>query len=97
MDVKHRAETLLEFRQVGMVFRDGGGRPVQALDDVSFSVRRGEFVSVLGPSGCGKSTILRLAAGLEGATSGEVHYGGSVVSGPDRRRGLVFQSYNVFP
>jgi NitT/TauT family transport system ATP-binding protein len=51
---------------------------------------------MLGPSGCGKSTILRLAAGLEVPTSGEVLYDGQSLKGPGRRRGFVFQSYNCF-
>lgn len=58
----------LEFRHVSMVFPDG----THAIDDVSFGVRPGEFVTVVGPSGCGKSTLLRIASGLNPATSGEV-------------------------
>jgi NitT/TauT family transport system ATP-binding protein len=80
-----------------MEFSTDGATTVQALQDISFSVGRGEFLSVLGPSGCGKSTILRLAAGLETPTRGEVAMEGKVIQGPDRRRGLVFQSYSVFP
>jgi len=87
---------LLQFTKVNMYFT-GSPRAVHALHDVTFALKRGEFLSVLGPSGCGKSTLLRLAAGLEVPTSGEVLYDGRLLDGPDRRRGFVFQSYNVFP
>jgi iron(III) transport system ATP-binding protein len=71
-----------------------------ALDRVSFSAARGEFISVLGPSGCGKTTLLRVIAGLEPQTGGEIHIGGREVSRlPVSRRnvGIVFQSYALFP
>lgn len=77
---------------------------VVAVDDVSFSVKRGEFVTLLGPSGCGKTTTLRVIAGLEKPTSGTVHIGGKLVSGegrfvpPEARDlGMVFQSYAIWP
>lgn len=80
-----------------MEFSTDGASPIQALQGINFPVGRGEFLSVLGPSGCGKSTILRLAAGLEFPTKGEVTFEGMKTRGPDRKRGFVFQSYNVFP
>jgi NitT/TauT family transport system ATP-binding protein len=70
---------------------------VQALLPTSFSVGDGEFVSLLGPSGCGKSTTLGVIAGLEEATGGEVLLDGARVTGPGRDRGMVFQSYTLFP
>ncbi|MGI8387257.1 ABC transporter ATP-binding protein [Robertmurraya sp. P23] len=69
----------------------------QALEDVSLYVKNEEFVSILGPSGCGKSTILRILAGLEEATSGSVKVSGEEVQGPSVKRGMVFQSYTLFP
>lgn len=90
-------DNLLQFNDVDMEFTTDGASPVHALQDINFSVGRGEFLSVLGPSGCGKSTILRLAAGLEFPTKGDVIYDGNLTLGPDRKRGLVFQSYSVFP
>jgi NitT/TauT family transport system ATP-binding protein len=60
-------------------------------------VERHEFVVFLGPSGCGKSTLLRMVGGLETPTSGAIRLEGSAVGSPDRRRGMVFQSYSSFP
>ena len=71
-----------------------------AVRDVSFEVRRGEFFSLLGPSGCGKSTLLRMIAGFEDATSGSLRLDGVDVAGvPPYRRAVntVFQSYALFP
>ena len=73
---------------------------VVAVDDVSLSVERGEFFSFLGPSGCGKTTSLRLIAGFEQPTEGDVHIGGvSVVGVPPHKRpvNMVFQHYALFP
>ena len=70
---------------------------VTALDDVSFSVHKRELMCVIGPSGCGKSTLVRILAGLETASEGEVLVGGTPVSGPGPDRGMVFQGYTLFP
>jgi putative spermidine/putrescine transport system ATP-binding protein len=75
----------------------GGAR---GLDGIDLVIEPGEFVALLGPSGCGKTTALRVLAGLETSTGGEVLVDGSDVSGvPARRRdiGMVFQSYSLFP
>jgi spermidine/putrescine ABC transporter ATP-binding subunit len=74
--------------------------PVKAVDDVSFSIGRGEFFSLLGPSGCGKTTLLRLLAGLDQPTSGGIFIDGQDMSRvPANRRptNMVFQSYAIFP
>lgn len=71
-----------------------------AVDDVSFDVARGSFFSILGPSGCGKTTLLRMIAGFEGPTSGEIVIGGrSMLGVPPNRRpvNLVFQHLALFP
>ncbi len=73
------------------------GKATQALVPTSFDVEDGEFVSLVGPSGCGKSTILYIVAGLEEASGGEVLLDGRTIDGPGPERGLVCQSYNLFP
>ena len=70
---------------------------VTALKDVSFSVHKRELMCVIGPSGCGKSTLVRILAGLETATAGEVRVYGETVHGPGQDRGMVFQGYTLFP
>ncbi|MCC6176999.1 MAG: ABC transporter ATP-binding protein [Chloroflexi bacterium] len=75
----------------------GGVQHVRALDDVTFEVRAGEFVSILGPSGCGKTTTLRILAGLADYTEGAVTVHGARVTGPGRDRAVVFQQFNLFP
>lgn len=82
--------------QVGKVFNSKGGEMV-ALDRTSFKVKEGEFITILGPSGCGKSTILRIVAGLEEPSSGHVYLDGHEVKGPGPDRGMVFQSYTLYP
>lgn len=71
--------------------------PVTALEDISFTARQGEFVSVVGPSGCGKTTLLKILAGLVRATSGVVRLAGSDVDGPRRDIGMVFQHATLLP
>src|SRR5919202_121443 len=77
----------------------GRGRtpPTLALQPTSVTVAPGEFVAILGPSGCGKSTLLRIVAGLDTPTAGAVALDGAPVTGPGPDRGMVFQSYTLFP
>jgi NitT/TauT family transport system ATP-binding protein len=70
---------------------------LQVLDDVSFTIAEGQFVSLLGPSGCGKTTVLNLAAGLDRPTSGGIYVDGKRVVGPGLDRGVVFQEFALFP
>ena len=74
-----------------------GGEPVTALQPTSVAVAENDFVTILGPSGCGKSTLLRIVAGLDRPSGGRVLLDGSAVSGPGPERGMVFQSYTLFP
>ncbi len=90
------ATTKLVIDNVGKVFSSKTG-PVVALDQTSFTVAEGEFVTILGPSGCGKSTILRVVAGLEEPSSGHVFLDGKEIKGPGPDRGMVFQSYTLYP
>jgi NitT/TauT family transport system ATP-binding protein len=70
---------------------------LEALRGIELNVERGEFISVVGPSGCGKTTFLRIVAGLEGATSGDVRLDGRVVREPGGDRGFVFQNDSLLP
>ncbi|KUY72451.1 ABC transporter ATP-binding protein [Burkholderia sp. RF4-BP95] len=89
-------DVILDVRHVGKRFATPQGECV-ALDDISFRTHRREFVCVIGPSGCGKSTLIRILAGLETQTSGEVLLDGKPVQGPGADRGMVFQGYTLFP
>jgi NitT/TauT family transport system ATP-binding protein/sulfonate transport system ATP-binding protein len=74
-----------------------GGPPTQALLPTSIAVADNDFITILGPSGCGKSTLLRIVAGLDAPSSGRVELDGRAVSAPGADRGMVFQSYTLFP
>jgi NitT/TauT family transport system ATP-binding protein len=77
---------------------EGEAQFVRALDEVSLSVAKGEFIALLGPSGCGKSTLLNIVGGLLSATRGEVRVGGVAVKGPlPRDIAFVFQESTLFP
>ncbi len=74
-----------------------GGAPTLALQATSMNVAENDFITILGPSGCGKSTLLRIVAGLDQQSSGEVLLDGKRITGPGADRGMVFQSYTLFP
>lgn len=86
----------LEVRELQASFRGLYG-DLDALCDVSFTVARGEFVTLIGPSGCGKSTLLRIVAGLLTPSAGEVLLEGQPLTSPTRRVGLVFQQPTLLP
>ncbi|HEX7074577.1 MAG TPA: ABC transporter ATP-binding protein [Hyphomicrobiaceae bacterium] len=79
--------------------RDGWNRTryLRVFEDISFTVRDGEFVSIIGSSGCGKSTLLSIAGGLSEPTGGAVYVDGNQVKGPGLDRGIVFQEFALFP
>ena len=90
--------TLITIDHVSRLYGDANGRgAVKALDDVSISVKRNEFLCLLGPSGCGKSTLLNMIAGFDRPTSGTVSVGGQQVSAPGADRGFVFQQPTLMP
>ena len=84
------------FENVSMEFPTAGG-PLRVVDDVSYRVGDGEFVSIIGPSGCGKTTTMNLVAGFANPTKGRVLLDGVPVAGPGPDRGVIFQEYGVFP
>ena len=77
------------------VTKSFGAVPVVSSTDLS--IARYSFVVFLGPSGCGKTTLMRMVGGLDSPSSGTIRLDGEVVTAPDRRRGMVFQSYSSFP
>ena len=93
------SEIAIEVRNAVKAFGQGG-TAVRALDDVSVDIRKGEFFTLLGPSGCGKTTLLRLIAGFESPTSGQIRLDGQDITHlPPNKRPVntVFQSYALFP
>ncbi|MCW6536438.1 ABC transporter ATP-binding protein [Sphingomonas lycopersici] len=74
-----------------------GGEPRRVLDNISLSVKAGEFVSIVGASGCGKSTLLRLIVGLDADYSGEIRLDGNRIASTSLDRGIVFQDHRLFP
>ena len=86
----------IDVRNLSVSF-DVGGKPMVALDRLSFSVRPGEFVCLLGTSGCGKSTVLNVIAGFIPPTQGEVVVDSWTIQGPGPDRGMVFQGHALFP
>jgi NitT/TauT family transport system ATP-binding protein len=90
------AEPLLAIDRVAKRFPTREGL-ITAVDDVSFSVREGEFVSIIGPSGCGKSTLFNILGGLLGRYEGNVTIAGERISGPHPQIGMVFQEESTFP
>ena len=91
------AQPILSLSGVGKTYRSDNGDATHVLDDVSLDVAEGEFVAILGFSGAGKTTLISAIAGLVEPDEGAITLRGEPVSGPDKDRGLVFQSYSLFP
>ena len=89
-------QTYVKVESVSKVFDTFSGDRIVAIEDISFDIRSGEFISILGPSGCGKSTLLRIIAGLLKQTGGTVTVGGNPVQGPIKGIGFVFQRPVLF-
>ncbi len=83
-------------QNLNMIFKSPKGETVHALKDISFSLKKGELLTVLGPSGCGKTTLLNIAAGFLRPTSGNISLGNNEINGPGVERGMVFQQGALF-
>jgi NitT/TauT family transport system ATP-binding protein len=92
-----RAAVKLRIEDVALRFTPRRGAPVTALERISLDVRDKEFSVIVGPSGCGKTSLLRLVAGLIEPTEGAIWLDEQRITGPGRDRGMVFQSYTLFP
>ncbi len=93
----HPIEPFLKLSRISKSFVSDDGETTPVIDNVSMDVSVGEFVVFLGPSGCGKTTLMRIVGGLETSNDGEVLLSGEKVTGPDRKKGMVFQAYTSFP
>jgi NitT/TauT family transport system ATP-binding protein len=78
-------------------FVKNGKETVDSLLDINVEIRDGEFICILGPSGCGKTTLLRIIAGLESPTSGQVLIDGTAIERPNPKLGMIFQDYSLYP
>src|SRR3984893_5204020 len=87
---------ILDVQHLNKVFASGP-RSTTALNDINFCTHRREFLCIVGPSGCGKTTLVRILAGLEEKSSGQVLLQGKAVTEPGSDRGMVFQGYTLFP
>ena len=90
------ASGILEIKNVSKVFHTKE-KDVKAIDGVSFTVNRGEFISIIGPSGCGKTTLLRLIMGIEKDYEGDILLNGKRIEKPGIDRGVVFQDHRLLP
>ena len=90
------APVRIAFDRVSVDFPTSHG-PMRVLDDVSFDIRNGEFVSIIGPSGCGKTTMMNIVGGFVAPSQGSVLLDGQPVRAPGPDRGVIFQEYGVFP
>ena len=86
----------IEIKNINKSF-DGRGKNLSVLENINLNINDGELVCLLGPSGCGKTTLLRLIAGLDHPTSGEIVANGEVVEKPSGDRAVIFQQYSLFP
>src|SRR5712691_5375884 len=86
----------VQVEHLTMVYPGRGGGVI-ALDDITLNVDDGQFAAIVGASGCGKSTLLNIVGGLVTPTTGEVTLDGRPILGPGADRGMVFQSYTLYP
>jgi NitT/TauT family transport system ATP-binding protein len=87
---------LAKFDHVSLAFDTPDG-PLEVVDDVTYDIYGGDFVSVIGPSGCGKTTMMSMLAGFQKPTAGAVMFEDKPIVGPGPERGVIFQEYGVFP
>lgn len=87
----------IEVKNINKSFQSKKTDKLSVLEDINLTINDGELVCLLGPSGCGKTTLLRLIAGLDYPTSGEIVAKGDVVKKPSGDRAVIFQQYSLFP
>jgi NitT/TauT family transport system ATP-binding protein len=87
----------LKVEEITKVFTNKNGETLTVLKNFNMQVADGEFVCIVGPSGCGKTTLLRIIAGLEAATGGNIYVDGKIMNTPTPKKGMVFQEFALFP
>ena len=87
----------IEVKNINKSFEGKKSDKLSVLENINVHIDDGELVCLLGPSGCGKTTLLRLIAGLDNPTSGEIVANGEVVKNPSGDRAVIFQQYSLFP
>ena len=87
----------IEVKNINKSFKSKKTDHLSVLEDINLTINDGELVCLLGPSGCGKTTLLRLIAGLDHPTSGEIIANGEKVTEPSGDRAVIFQQYSLFP
>lgn len=92
----HVASSKIRAEHIDKVYKTGK-KSVAAIEDVSIDIQDNDFVCIVGPSGCGKSTLLRMLAGLDFPSAGDIIVNDRKVTGPGPDRGMVFQTYTLFP
>lgn len=88
---------MLEIKNISKSFVQPDGSNIEAVADISLDVKRDDFVAIVGPSGCGKTTILKLIAGLERPTGGQLVFEDKKIISASQERGIVFQHFSSFP
>lgn len=92
----HVASSKIIAEHIDKIYKSGK-KEIKAIDDVTIDIQDNDFVCIVGPSGCGKSTILHMLAGLDFPTEGQIIMNDRRITGPGPDRGMVFQSYTLFP
>lgn len=87
----------LKAEHIGKSFVTSKGEQIEAIGDITFSIRDEEFVCIVGPSGCGKTTLLRIIAGLDTPSTGKAELGGKEIVGPSPKMAMIFQEYSLYP